>query len=287
MFDNFKARHPVVFWVVAVGVVLIAVWALGSRLFGGSGTVSQSASTVETLGGPSDAAIAASASLEIARLQAQADAARRADELALAEEELGVNYQLSVLDHNRGMQADQLSYNLGIHQIDANTAQIGIAADVQRALAQLEAQTDQAQIAANRDMSLAVTNAQVQINQQNTSAQVAMNSNNNRTARRNSSNSLIGGIIGGITSLFSDARLKENIELSHIDAKTGLAWYRFNYSPWAQRRFGLPKARRLGVIAQDLLDTRYAHTVTRDNTGYYRVNYAAINGLAWGRLAVA
>jgi hypothetical protein len=274
MFENFRQTRPVTFWVLVVGVAIIALWAVGSRIF--RGARSTAPATVETVTGASDAQIQASASLEIARLQAQGDAQARADALELRAEELGVTYKIAQLENARRMNADNLSFNLGVFQTREQTNQIGIAAALQRAISTDETAVELERVRANRDVSLAITNAQVQ-----------MNSANNKTARKQSSNGLLGGIIGAIGGIFSDARLKENFEFAFNDPETGIAWYHFNYQPWAQKRFGLTAKRSIGVIAQDLLDTRYASAVSRDSTGFLRVNYHAIGGFKYGRLAIA
>lgn len=270
MFQDFRERHPVVFWVLVIGGGLILVWALLGRAGGGS------VSTVSAPSGPSDAQVASAAAIQTAQIQAASDAAARADNLALAEETLAVQFHVSKMENDRGVAADGLNYQLGIANINAQTAQVGIAADVQKMLAKLDSDTQIAQINANRDTSLAVTNAQVSIN-----------SANNKTERKKSSNGLIGNIIGGIASIFCDERLKQDIWFEFVDAKTGLNWYSFTYTDDARRRFGLPGERRIGVLAHELIDTQYAHALTRDHTGYLRVNYGAINGVAHGRLALA
>lgn len=269
MFEEFRARHPIVYWVLLIGGGLILFFAIVPRLFGGGRST---ASTVTTIQGPSDAQVAASASLEIARINATADAAARDDMLELQLGALGVQYRMAELEHARGMNADNLSYWLGVRQLDKQTEQVGIAADLERALAQFDADTERAEIEAWRDTQLAMTDAQVQMNFQN-----------NKTARKRSGG-LFGSLFGG---LFSDVRLKSDLVYLFTDPKTGLSWYEFNYTPEARQKFGLPAGRRVGVLAQDLLDTVHAKHVTRDASGYLRVNYSAINGAQHGRLALA
>lgn len=270
MFAEFRASHPIVFWLLVIGGGLIVLWAIFSRAGGGG------ASTYAAATGPSDAQVNASAAIQAAQIQSQSDAAARADAFALQEEQLGVAFHIAQMDNARGTHADDLNYQLGIANINAQTQQIGIAGEVQKAIATLDANTQIEQIHAYRDTSLAVTNAQVAINQAN-----------NKTARKSSSDGLLGGIIGGIASIFCDERLKADIQFEYVDPETGLRWYSFNYSRSAQKRFGLPSERRIGVLAQELLDTRYAYALTKDRTGYLRVNYCAINGVKNGRLALA
>ena len=79
-----------------------------------------------------------------------------------------------------------------------------------------------------------------------------------------------GGILGGITKavggLFSDIRLKENIELLEKGKGGDPNIYSFNYK-WQ------PKARWSGVMAQELLGTKHADSVRTNSEGYYMVDY--------------
>ena len=84
-------------------------------------------------------------------------------------------------------------------------------------------------------------------------------------------NAMIGAIIGGLGSLgggalagiFSDKRLKENIEfIENID---GINIYKFDYINGEKGQ--------IGVIAQELLETPYKNAVLEDKSGYYKVDY--------------
>ena len=84
-------------------------------------------------------------------------------------------------------------------------------------------------------------------------------------------NAMIGAIIGGLGSLgggalagiFSDKRLKENIEfIENID---GINIYKFDYINGEKGQ--------IGVIAQELLETPYKDAVLEDKSGYYKVDY--------------
>lgn len=268
MFNDFRQSHPITFWVLAIGGVLVLLWAIGGRVFG-VGTSTQNSTVVA---GPTDAQVSAAAGLSIAQLQAQSDAQARADNLTLAEDQLAVQARIAELDAARNTNLDTLNYNLGISSLNAQTQQIGIAANVQNHSTDAAAATQIAQINANRDTSLAVTNAQVQIS-----------AGNNSVEKKKSSNGLLGGIISVGASLlgglFSDARLKENLEFSHVDDRTGLTWYAFNYTDNARRLLRLPRGRFIGVIAQDLLDRRHlSHAVSRHESGFLIVDYKAIGG---------
>jgi hypothetical protein len=80
-------------------------------------------------------------------------------------------------------------------------------------------------------------------------------------------NAQIGGITNGLVGnglkLLSDRRAKENIrELCIVD---GVKMYEFNYIGH--------KFKHIGVMAQDLLDTKYKDAVSMGSDGLYRVDY--------------
>lgn len=62
---------------------------------------------------------------------------------------------------------------------------------------------------------------------------------------------------------YSDRRLKTNIEF--IGIKNGLKMYSFNYI-WS-------KTKTIGVMAQDLLKTKYKNALSKDKNGFYMVDY--------------
>jgi hypothetical protein len=63
---------------------------------------------------------------------------------------------------------------------------------------------------------------------------------------------------------YSDERLKENIK--YLYTKKGIKLYSFNYI-WDK---GIIK---VGVMAQDLINTVYSNAVLTDKNGYYKVDY--------------
>lgn len=65
----------------------------------------------------------------------------------------------------------------------------------------------------------------------------------------------------------SDVRLKENVEL--VCFEHGLNIYTWNYV-WDKAK------RYTGVMAQELLNTNFAHAVSTDTNGYYKVNYCLL-----------
>lgn len=65
----------------------------------------------------------------------------------------------------------------------------------------------------------------------------------------------------------SDQRLKDNIEF--LETKNGINWYSYTYI-WDKA------TKHIGVMAQDLLKTKYASAVSEDSRGFYKVNYNKI-----------
>lgn len=66
---------------------------------------------------------------------------------------------------------------------------------------------------------------------------------------------------------YSDIRLKENIQ--YIETRGDLKLYSFTYVWDSVTKY-------IGVIAQDLLGTKYADAVSQDTNGYYMVNYSKL-----------
>lgn len=76
----------------------------------------------------------------------------------------------------------------------------------------------------------------------------------------------LGGLFGAGLGLFSDRRLKENIErIGQTD--TGTPVYKFNYIG--------NKQTHIGYMAQDLLETQ-PDAVRKGSDGYYRVDYSKV-----------
>jgi hypothetical protein len=65
---------------------------------------------------------------------------------------------------------------------------------------------------------------------------------------------------------FSDRRLKENINL--VGNSNGLNVYEYNYT-WSSEK-------QKGVMAQELLETKYSDAVSTHKSGYYMVDYSKL-----------
>jgi hypothetical protein len=66
---------------------------------------------------------------------------------------------------------------------------------------------------------------------------------------------------------YSDQRLKENIVF--VETKKGINWYSFNYI-WDKTK------KHIGVMAQEILETKYKKAVTKDSNGFYMINYCML-----------
>ncbi len=73
---------------------------------------------------------------------------------------------------------------------------------------------------------------------------------------------------GGLLGLFSDSRLKENIELSHTE--NGVNWYTWDWNEEGNKVAGDQLS--FGVIAQEVMET-HPEAVHVGDDGYYRVDY--------------
>ena len=103
--------------------------------------------------------------------------------------------------------------------------------------------------------------------------------NNQTSAYVNTSGSVLGdlgGIMGGAAAMktagmFSDRRLKENIEEVGVDQRTALPLYEFNYV----KEFSDPNVRYRGVMADDV-ELVYPEAVAETEFGYKVVNYGML-----------
>jgi hypothetical protein len=87
-------------------------------------------------------------------------------------------------------------------------------------------------------------------------------------AGQNRQGEMFGAVLGAGATIFSDRRLKENIELVGRDERTMLPLYEFEYINGSGRRF-------LGVMAQDVLESHPDMVFTMPD-GFMTVNYAGL-----------
>ncbi|WP_249343615.1 tail fiber domain-containing protein [Delftia sp. PE138] len=91
------------------------------------------------------------------------------------------------------------------------------------------------------------------------------------------SNESVGGLLGGLggaaaglakLGVFSDRRLKADVERIGVDERTGLPLYEFAYTAEPGRRY-------VGVMADEVLE-RFPDAVLLDESGFMRVDYSAL-----------
>ena len=87
-------------------------------------------------------------------------------------------------------------------------------------------------------------------------------------ANAQSKASMFGAGLGLVGALFSDARLKHNIERIGQDERTGFPIYRFTYTHTGQEH--------IGYMAQDVIQTRPDAILYDDETGYLLIDYEAL-----------
>jgi hypothetical protein len=87
-----------------------------------------------------------------------------------------------------------------------------------------------------------------------------------QTGSTTTSTDSLANTVGSIFAMFSDKRLKENI--LHQGKIEGVDVYSYNYV-WSNEP-------QFGVMAQDLLISKYANAVGVHETGYYMVDYAKL-----------
>jgi hypothetical protein len=278
---TYVKEHPyTVAGIVAGGLVLYLLYSAA----GGGGT------TVQGPSGPSDAQVQANTALQLAGYQLTGQNNQLQEQLALG-----------TVNANAALAAKQLDTQLGLYQasIGGDVSMAGIEAQKTLGLATVGAQqsiagyaqiTQQAQIDATRDIALAnaatyatisaynadVTKAsyqaQVDIAVSHDQTALGVNSAQQKTAQKSSSNNLIGGVLGTIAAVlpfFSDERLKRDIRFVGRDA-SGRNWYDFRYS------WDAPNITRRGVIAQEILRTD-PDAVSVGPFDYLMVNYARLN----------
>jgi hypothetical protein len=91
------------------------------------------------------------------------------------------------------------------------------------------------------------------------------------------SNESMGGLLGGLGGMaagmaklgvFSDRRLKSDVQRIGVDERTGLPLYEFAYTAEPGRRY-------VGVMADEVRE-RFPEAVLLDESGFMRVDYAAL-----------
>jgi hypothetical protein len=188
----------------------------------------------------SDAEIQANATISAAQIAAQAAAGQA--NAALQQSQVGAGVQMA---------SDKLSAEVAMRALEVQQA-LGLGDQ------NVSLQTGLASIGAQRDVQIAGINGTVEQQRIQANALLSATKSNNKQKT-------IGGIlgaVGGIASIFSDQRLKENVRYIGQN-KRGVGIYEFNYK-------GSDKTRR-GYIAQDVLRS-HPELVHEDSSGYLKVD---------------
>lgn len=251
-----------------VGLVAIGGVVLFGMLRGGSG-----GSTQVVQSGPSE-------QLQLANLQAQTQmqALQYQGQISLAQAQLQSDAELEVAARMADLQQQELEVSLVAlqSQLAAQTyiEELRGEREVALTLATLDTQRELTgmQISAQEEMfrmqelsrieQQRLTNELV-LGQRQIDLQITQQQQS--TQRRSSSNSLWGSIAGGILGLFSDVRLKENIEFAGI-TPSGVNLYRWNYIGDETPRGG-PMAQEIALVNPSAVSE--AH-------GFLTVDYDAV-----------
>lgn len=265
-------KKPLTSGAIIIGGALVLFLIL--RAGGGGG----SSVTVQGGGGMSDAQASAAAQVQIAQLQASAQGANYAFQLSALDRQQSGDFALAGL--SAGLQGQLAELQAGLTQFQTQEEgriaelNIGLQRDMtlanyqnQQALASTQAnmQLGLAGIQAETTMFTVGTNADLQssLAQMQSDTTLGLANIQAGTARRQSNNSLIGSIAGGLFSMFSDVRLKENIRPVGFSAD-GFALYEYSYIGSSQRH--------VGVMANEV-----AHLgVVGNYGGYSTVDYGAL-----------
>lgn len=198
--SNYIKAHP---W--ATGIIVVVggfIFLSLTGIIGGSGGSGSSGSSGS---GPSDAEIAANATIQAAQIQAQAQAA--AAGAAIQQAQIGAGVQ---------MHSDDLKAQTDMRSLDVQQA-LG--------LAQISGQVESQRINADKDIA---------IQQSIASVYKTTNASNNKAK---TSGGIIGAVSGLLGGIFSDQRLKENIRYVGTNAR-GVRIYEWNYKGSQHTRRG-------------------------------------------------
>lgn len=177
----------------------------------------------------------------------------------------------SVAEQTRALTAQnalnaQLQQNLAQISATSQTQQAQINADVLRSQSELQAGVYSQMFAAQSASEIARYNYEAYKVGVETSAQTQMAQLQANSANKQAKYGMIGSVIGGIASLFSDYRLKEDIEFVGF-RDDGLSMYRYTYTG--------DDTPHIGVMAQEV-ENHYPLAV--GNSGdYLTVDYTRLN----------
>lgn len=213
---------------------------------------------------------------ESAAINAQSQLAKWTLDQATYNTEIQTNFQLDYAEA-----ANQTQVMLASMQTQLVNNQLAANRDV--ALAGFASQENMAAITAalQRDLTYSNNTTQAAIYASMTAGETerarlaAVNETERERLRTNSqnkqsSNNLIGGIVGGILGIFSDPRLKTDVE-KLAEMPDGLGVYRYRYLAG----FGLDESEQIGVMADEVAAIR-PWALGPVVGGYATVNYGAL-----------
>lgn len=271
------------------GAVLVGAVFLFLYMRGGGTTVVQS--------GPSDQQTAINAELQARQMEIQGQIAIAGMQIA-AQQQNAAN-ELAALELSAATQLDALEmqlqaqthianqeYELGLEQISSqeailelqaqtqiardeiaaelSLAQSTLQADVYRQMAQSQADQAIAALEAQKEIALGNIYADLESDLAREETMLKLGLDQGRTQRHGQSTSMIGSIFGGILGLFSDVRLKSNIQ-----------FVGFRNSGLPQYSYTMPDgSRQIGVMAQDALNTNPGAVYSRGD--YLEVDYRRV-----------
>lgn len=211
---------------------------------------------------------------QVATLSITADANNQAQQIAAQDGQSRylADLQASVakwtLDASVAQQANNNAFQLDYAKSANQSAE---------ALATIQAGVLNNQILAGRDTTIAtlnasaaqtasLLNAQVALGQSSDQRDIAIADINAGVQKKQSSNNLIGGIVGGLLGIFSDANVKEDITLIARETD-GLGIYSYRYKG--------SKSWQVGVMAQEVRKLR-PNAIGPKVAGWLTVNYGAL-----------
>lgn len=213
--------------------------------------------------------------MSLATIQATADSNTLNAQLSALQLQLGSQERITAVEADaRKFEIDAYrdvtntattaNYNMFVTQTQATSDMFAMQMQANMFGDQLQADMWNTAQMSQRDIELArITSSERVALDQGVTDRFALSSANKQN-RSNNRTSLIGGIIGGALSLFSDVRAKDNI-VQTGETADGIPLYEFDMN--GSRRFG-PMAQEVALYNPDL--------VRRDPSGYLVVDYSGI-----------
>jgi len=152
-------------------------------------------------------------------------------------------------------------------QIQGAMHERSVYADIMNTAALASRDVELTRIYADRDVNLSSIDANVTLGLDRSATDLAIAREQGRTQRRGQTTGLIGNIIGGALSLFSDVRVKNYIRQTG-ETPDGLPWYEWNISGFTQA----------GVMAQEAMEF-YPQNVSPHYTGLLTVDYGFLGDM--------